>query len=185
MSEAGIMITQEYLLTMAGYNQWINARVYAAARQLPAKELAAQRNAFFGSIIGTLNHIVVGDTIWLQRFATHSSAFVSLDPIRQLQRPSALNQILFDDLDDLFERRELIDAAILRWAEELTESDLAHVIVYTRMAGAPARKPLHSLLVHFFNHQTHHRGQVTTLLSQAGVDVGVTDILALMHDVES
>lgn len=185
MCETGIMITSEYVLTMATYNQWINARVYAAARELPPQELRAQRKAFFGSIIGTLNHIVVGDTIWLKRFATHPSAFVSLDPIRQLQRPAALNQILFENLGDLFERRELIDAAILGWANELTESDLAQVVVYTRMSGAVARKPLRSLLVHFFNHQTHHRGQATTLLSQAGVDVGVTDILALMPDVES
>ncbi|MGD2139223.1 MAG: DinB family protein [Burkholderiales bacterium] len=177
------MITREYVLTMATYNQWINARVYGAARKLPAQELASQRKAFFGSIIGTLNHIVVGDTIWLKRFATHPSAFVSLDPIRQLQTPAALDQKLFEDLEELFARRGLVDAAILRWAGELTESDLRHVIVYNRMGAAVARKPLQSLLVHFFNHQTHHRGQVTTLLSQAGVDVGVTDILALMPDV--
>jgi uncharacterized damage-inducible protein DinB len=184
MSEAGSMITPEYVLTMANYNQWINARVYAAARQLPAEELAAQRNAFFGSIIGTLNHIVVGDTTWLKRFATHPSAFDSLDPIRALEDPEALNQMLFSDFDELSERRILIDEAIVRWAAQLTAADLSHSLAYTRMSGGVARKPLHALLVHFFNHQTHHRGQVTTLLSQAGVDVGVTDLVALIRDVE-
>jgi uncharacterized damage-inducible protein DinB len=184
MNGTGIMITPEYVSTMAAYNQWINTGVYAAARKLPAGELAAQRKAFFGSIIGTLNHIVVADTVWLKRFATHPSAFVSLDPIRTLDKPAALNQILFPDFEGLLERRTLIDEAIVRWASELTATDLLHVFGYSRMSGGLARKPLHALLVHFFNHQTHHRGQVTTLLSQAGVDAGVTDVLALLPDVE-
>lgn len=183
MSEAGNLITPDYVMTMADYNQWINARVYAAARQLPAEELAASRKAFFGSIIGTLNHIVVGDTTWLKRFATHPSAFDSLDPIRALEVPVALNQILFSDFDALSERRVLIDEAIVRWARQLTAADLSHSLTYTRMSGGVARKPLDALLVHFFNHQTHHRGQVTTLLSQADIDVGVTDVLVLMPDV--
>jgi len=184
MNETGIMITPEYVSTMAAYNQWINARVYAAARKLPAEELAAQRKAFFGSIIGTLNHIVVADTVWLKRFAMHPSAFISLDPIRTLDKPAALNQVLFPDFDDLSDRRTLIDGVIVRWSSELTAADLCHVYSYSRMSGGVARKSLHALLVHFFNHQTHHRGQVTTLLSQAGVDTGVTDVLALFPDVE-
>ena len=178
------MITPAYVMTMADYNQWINARVYAAARQLPVEELMQPRKAFFGSIIGTLNHIVVGDTTWLKRFATHPSAFESLDPIRALDNPVALNQILFSDFDALTERRALIDEAIVLWAGQLTSADLSHTLTYTRMSGDVAKKPLQALLVHFFNHQTHHRGQVTTLLSQAGVDVGVTDIVALMPDVQ-
>lgn len=178
------MITTEYVKTMATYNQWMNARLYAVAGQLSPNELSAERNAFFGSIIGTLNHIVVGDTLWLKRFAKHPSGFVSLEPIRALETPTALNQILFSNLEDLLARRTIIDSAILRCAGELTETDLSCILTYTRMSGGSARKPFDSLLVHFFNHQTHHRGQVTTLLSQAGADVGVTDVLALMPDVE-
>lgn len=179
------MITPEYVKQMAVYNQWMNAKVFAAAGELSPDALIVDRKAFFGSIIGTLNHIVVGDTLWLKRFATHPSRFVSLEPIRALERPSALGQILFSKLEDLLARRKMIDTVVLRWADELTDTDLSHVLTYTRMAGANARKPLSSLLVHFFNHQTHHRGQVTTLLSQAGSDVGETDVLALMPDVEA
>lgn len=178
------MITCQYARTMAAYNEWMNTRLYTAAGGLSPGELAAERRAFFGSIIGTLNHVVVGDTLWLKRFALHPSAFPSLDPVRKLEMPVALDQILFSDLQGLFGRRTMLDGVILRWSEELTEDDLPQIIAYTNMKGTPARKTLASLLVHFFNHQTHHRGQATTLLTQAGEDVGVTDVLALVPDEE-
>ena len=178
------MITPEYVSKMAFYNQWMNDKLYAAARALPEDALSAERGAFFGSIIGTLNHIVVGDTLWLKRFTDHPAPFESLDPIRELDRPDTLDQILFSDLRELSARRTMIDSVIVQWAEELTEADLREVIAYNNMKGVGARKTLAALLVHCFNHQTHHRGQATTLLTQAGQDVGVTDILALMRDVE-
>ncbi len=178
------MIGCEYVVAMAEYNEWMNAKLYAAAGGLSAEELALDRGAFFGSIIGTLNHMVVGDTIWLKRLATHSGNHASLEPVRRLPRPSALDQLLFTTFDELLARRKMLDAAIRDWAAELTESDLQHVLNYQNMQGMSARKSYAGLLVHFFNHQTHHRGQATTLLSQAGVDVGVTDILFLLSDVE-
>jgi uncharacterized damage-inducible protein DinB len=177
------MISCEYVVAMAVYNEWMNAKLYAAAGGLSADELALDRNAFFGSIIGTLNHIVVGDTVWLKRFATHPARHASLDPIRALPRPAALNQCLFSKLDELLVRRKMLDTAIRRWAAELSEADLKHVLSYKNMEAKGARKPFAGLLVTFFNHQTHHRGQATTLLSQAGVDVGVTDFVALLPDV--
>ena len=69
------------------------------------------------------------------------------------------------------------------WSTELTEDDLGHILSYKNMKGVAARKSFAGLLVTFFNHQTHHRGQATTLLSQAGMDVGVTDFVALLPDV--
>ncbi|UCH49973.1 MAG: DinB family protein [Betaproteobacteria bacterium] len=178
------MITTEYVSKMASYNQWMNDKLYAAARRLPPDALIVDRNAFFASIIGTLNHIVVGDTLWLKRFAAHPAPFESLNAIRGLDRPETLDQILFADLQELSANRTMIDSVILRWAEELTEADLQQAISYSNMKGVGARKTLAALLVHFFNHQTHHRGQATTLLTQAGQDVGVTDVLALMSDIE-
>ena len=177
------MITREFVESMAVYNEWMNAKLYATAGGLSVDELALERNAFFGSIIGTLNHIVVGDTIWLKRFATHPARHPSLDPIRELPSPAALNQCLFSKLGELLARRKMLDAAIRKWAAELSEADLRHVLSYKNMKGLGARKPFAGLLVTFFNHQTHHRGQATTLLSQAGVDVGVTDFVALLPDV--
>jgi uncharacterized damage-inducible protein DinB len=174
------MITCSHVVLMAAYNEWMNAKLYAVAGKLPAAELAADRKAFFGSIIGTLNHLVVGDTIWLKRFATHPSNHAALDPIRALPAPAALNELLFTDFGNLLNHRKLLDGVINAWAAALTEEDLRHVLHYANTKGVAAQKRFSSLVAHFFNHQTHHRGQASTLLYQAGQDVGVTDLLALI-----
>ena len=177
------MIATAYVKKMATYNQWMNARLYELAARLPPDEVSADRGAFFGSILGTLHHLVNGDTGWLKRFANGSALSRSLDPVRLLEGPVALDEIRFPDLADLFARRTLLDAAILDWSDELTDADLRTTVNYVNMKGETHSKPLGALLMHFFNHQTHHRGQATTLLSQAGVDVGITDLLALLPDV--
>ena len=171
---------QANIVLLARYNAWMNAKLYDAAATLSPQDLALDRGAFFGSIIGTLNHIVVGDTVWLKRFASHPAQPATLEVVRQLPTPAALNELLFADLAALRQRRSLLDEAISAWAAALTADDLARPLHYTNMAGVAQSKPLDSLLLHFFNHQTHHRGQTTTLLAQAGVDVGVTDLVALI-----
>lgn len=170
----------QHLQLMASYNQWMNDKLYAAAATLPAQELNIDRKAFFGSILGTLNHLVVGDTIWLKRFARHPAGHQSLEPIKRLEDPQALNQWVFTELDALRARRQMLDQLIIEWAAELVEPDLDTVLAYSNTAGIKAERNFYGLLTHFFNHQTHHRGQTTTLLSQAGVDVGSTDLLALL-----
>ena len=172
----------EHLRLLAKYNAWMNARVYDAAARLPAPDLAADRGAFFGSIIGTLNHLVVADTIWLKRFATHPAQHPALEPLRQTTMPAALNQILFTELSALRTHRDRLDTTISVWIATLTDADIRHVLHYANTKGAPAKKHFDTLLIHFFNHQTHHRGQASTLLFQAGQDVGITDLLALIPE---
>jgi len=162
---------------LATYNQWMNSKVYEAAGHLSATDLGKDRGAFFGSILGTLNHIFVADTIWLKRFATHPSCLNSLREVADLQNPTSLDQMLFDDLGLLSEQRIWLDRQIINWIAELSEDDLEFVLSYHDIKGTPAKKRYSSLVLHFFNHQTHHRGQVSTLLSQVGVDIGVTDLL--------
>lgn len=174
------MSVRDHVVLMAAYNEWMNLRLYAAAGRLSSQELLADRKAFFGSILGTLNHIVVGDTLWLKRFAAHPANHIALDPIRQLQAPLSLDQILFTDFVSLSNHRKLLDHIIKQWAESLTEQDLEHVLRYANTKGVVSNKRFASLVMHFFNHQTHHRGQATTLLFQAGQDVGVTDLLAIV-----
>ncbi|NLH81102.1 MAG: damage-inducible protein DinB [Phyllobacteriaceae bacterium] len=166
----------------ADYNAWMNRSIYDAAGRLPAEEVAADRGAFFGSILGTLEHLVVGDTLWLKRFAEHPSG-AALAPVRALPRPTALSQIQFGALAPLRERREMLDGLIVAWARSLTESDLDVPLAYRSTRGDAFVKPFELVIQHFFNHQTHHRGQTTTLLTQAGVDVGVTDLLTLIPNV--
>ena len=176
------MLTRNHVVLLASYNEWMNAKLYEAAATLTPAEISADRKAFFGSLLGTLNHIVVGDTLWLKRFATHPGNHAALDPIRQAPMPQALGQVLFDNLPALREHRRQLDQMIIAWAGSLSETDLAQVLSYKNTKGIPASKLFSNLVLHFFNHQTHHRGQATTLLSQAGVDVGVTDLLALVPD---
>ncbi|MEQ9564674.1 MAG: DinB family protein, partial [Pseudomonadales bacterium] len=119
-----------------------------------------------------------GDVIWLKRFATHPSCVTSLREVGDLPKPISLNQIVFDDFGRLSEHRAWLDQEIIDWIAELSDGDLDFILSYSNSKGVPANKRYSSLVLHFFNHQTHHRGQVSTLLSQAGVDIGVTDLLA-------
>jgi uncharacterized damage-inducible protein DinB len=170
---------------MARYNQWMNTKVYEAAGRLPAAELGRDRQAFFGSVLGTLNHIMVGDIVWLKRLGTHPAAHRSLDVVREMQQPASLDEIVHRDLAGLQSVRKALDAVILAWAAELTQADLDHVLDYRNMKGVAQRKLFGSLVLNLFNHQTHHRGQATTLLFQAGQDVGVTDLLALIPEEQA
>jgi uncharacterized damage-inducible protein DinB len=176
------MELKQHLELLASYNAWMNLKVYEAAARLDARELVRDRGAFFGSVLGTLNHIVAGDTIWLQRFATHPACGLSLRQVVELPAPVSLDQLLFADLQALATHRVWLDAQITQWIAGLTQSDLEHVLHYRNTRGIAANKRYASLILHFFNHQTHHRGQVSTLLQQAGEGIGVTDLLALIPD---
>ncbi len=173
-----------HITLLARYNEWMNDKLYEAAASLPAEELTAERGAFFGSLLATLNHIAVADTIWLKRIASHPCFGAALAPVATLAPPAALDQPLFDSLAALRERRAWLDRPILDWTAGLADSDLDAVITYRRMNGEANKRQLGLLLLHFFNHQTHHRGQASTLLSQAGVDLGVTDLLMLVPEAE-
>jgi len=175
------MPIREDIVLLASYNTAMNGRLYSAAATLPNEALNADRGAFFGSIMGTLNHIVAGDTIWLRRFMGHPSAFASLERMVEIPAPAGLAHRYSDELDALLVHRVRLDAIITALAAEVSDGDLAQPLSY-RNARGDQRKHFSSLLLHFFNHQTHHRGQASTLLSQAGVDVGVTDLLAWIPD---
>ncbi|WP_368737878.1 DinB family protein [Massilia sp. CCM 8734] len=172
-----------HLRLMASYNSWMNQKIVDAAATLPAHELAAERGAFFGSLLGTLNHLVAADTIWLRRFATHPARFGALDAVLALPAPGALDAVYSDDLAVLAAHRRWLDGLIEKWLAQLAEADLDHVLHYASTKGIRSQKRFGDLLLHFFNHQTHHRGQASTLLSQAGVDLGVTDLLMLIENV--
>jgi len=170
----------EHLRLLSRYNQWMNDKLYSTAAQLPADELDRDRGAFFGSLLGTLNHIMVADIIWLQRFSEHPAQHPALDQVRAMPKPQALAQTLFDDFTALSAERRNLDTTIIGWCEQLNTSDLGYKLAYRNMKGEAAVKNLASLMLHFFNHQTHHRGQATTLLSQQGLDVGVTNLVTLI-----
>lgn len=166
-----------HIRLMADYNQQLNKQVCEAAGMLNHESLVEHRGAFFGSVLGTLNHLIVGDLIWLKRFAGHPAQHVSLNPIRATEAPATLEQQLFSTMEGLWQERQILDAVIVSWSRELKADDLDHCLEYSNMKGVLSRRHTGALIMHFFNHQTHHRGQLSTLLYQQGFDIGLTDLL--------
>lgn len=165
---------------MARYNQWMNARLYAATGELGDEEARADRGAFFGSILSTLEHILAADVHWMRRFATSFPELASLEPVRRGPLPELVRGITSPDFERLRAQREAIDGALVAFTLEATDAEYAAPMTYVNSAGDAFTREAGLVLRHVFNHQTHHRGQVTTLFSQLGVDVGVTDLSVLI-----
>lgn len=162
------MKTTNYFQRLSQYNCWMNERLFDLCSSIPNAIRKEDRGAFFRSIHGTLNHILLADKLWLGRFKHQPLKYQSLE------------QELFAEFEDLRQEREKTDQEIIDWANSLTEEQLAAPLRFTSVVKRREYVyPLWHAATHFFNHQTHHRGQVTTLLSQCGYDFGVTDLLAL------
>jgi uncharacterized damage-inducible protein DinB len=159
------MISVEYAQTLARYNEWMNSRLFALCATLPDSELHADRGAFFKSIHATLNHIAYADLAFLSRFTgTPAEA-------------PPLGVDLFGSFAALREARAALDQRLLDWTATLTDAWLAEPLTYTsKVDGVTRTRPRWFLLSHLYNHQAHHRGQVTTLLAQRGLDMGSTDL---------
>lgn len=161
------MVSLEWCRVMAAYNSEMNRRLYAAADGLTEEERRAERGAFWGSLQGTLSHLLWGDRMWMSRFAGWPAPDLG---IRQSGR-------LIEGWAALKAARAEADAGIEAWAAGLREEWLAapltwHSAAVNRTITMPAWIPV----AHFFNHQTHHRGQVHCLLTQAGQETGDTDL---------
>jgi len=176
------MALEQNFELMAKYNQWMNKKVYSAAAELDDLQFREDRGAFFGSILGSLNHILVGDIVWLKRFAEHPKDYKSLQYMNSLTKPSALTEIIHSEFNELQNARIKMDEVILKFSLEASEKDYDLELSFNNMKGQPFKKKFGFLVQHFYNHQTHHRGQVTTLFSQLDIDVGVTDLLALIPE---
>jgi uncharacterized damage-inducible protein DinB len=160
-----------HLRMMADYNRWANARLYDAAAALPDALYRQPAGAFFGSLHGTLNHLLVADRIWMHRMDGQGEA------------PARLNAILFEDLAALRAAREVEDERIIRHVRGLSADMLATPFEYATTSGAPQRQPRWEALVHLFNHQTHHRGQAHAILTRLGVaEPPSLDLLAMQRE---
>lgn len=167
------MYSGNYYRLMAEYNRWMNGKLYAVCTGIPDERRQADLGAFFKSIHGTLNHILWGDRTWLRRFTGQPSA------------AGPIGQDLYADFGELRAEREKTDVFMLDWAANLQESWLAQPFEYTSTDGKVRRGPAWVFVTQLFNHQTHHRGQVTTLVKQLGYEPGATDIPWVPGVVES
>jgi uncharacterized damage-inducible protein DinB len=136
------------------YNAWANIRLYEAAARLSTEQYRADRGAFFKSVHGTLNHLLATDRIWMQRFTGEGEA------------PDRLDAILFETFDQLRAAREAEDRRIVDFVDGLDDLRIAGTIKYRRITSPEQfEQPMAPALAHWFNHQTHHRGQVHALLT--------------------
>lgn len=162
------MIDPAYVRTMAAYNAWQNNQLVDFLKVMPAEELTKERGAFFGSILGTLNHLLWGDTLWLNRF----------DP--SLLAPEAAlshSTTLYPTFATWSAQRFRTDGRITLWAERLKSIDLrGDLTMFSRVLERETSKSMAECVVGFFNHQTHHRGQVHAMLTAAGSAAPVTDL---------
>src|SRR5690242_12296800 len=144
----GAMITPAYVRTMAAYNAEMNRRLYRAAARLSDTERRQPRGAFWGSIHGTLNHLLWGDQQWMSRFDNWPRPEI---PIKQ-------SAGLIDDFATLSSAREEADAKISSWAAKVDETGMAEDLVwFSGAANREIRAPKGFLISHFFNHQTQDR----------------------------
>ena len=139
--------------------------MYAAASAMTDEERKRDRGAFFGSLHRTLNHILWGDRTWLGRFV--GAPF----------DVAAFGADTHADFAHLVRERELADTQILDWAGQLTPGWLEGTLTYRRSSdGGQRALPAWIAATHLFQHAVHHRGQATALLTQAGHDMGETDL---------
>jgi len=171
------MLSPEWLNALARYNRWMNDKLYGLSATLSDVARKRDSGAFFKSIHGTFNHILLADRVWLARVTgmTVPDGFMAPGGIR------TLDQELYSDFAELRRERTLTDDELTSWVATLTPERLAGSIVFMRR-GQRNETPLWWVAAHVFNHQTHHRGQVTALLTQQGHDPGSTDLFAMLRE---
>lgn len=160
---------RDHFAAFARYNRWANERLYAAAGALPDAEYRADRGAYFRSLHGTLNHVLVADRLWLGRIVGDVPALT-------------LDQILCDDLPGLTEARRLEDERLATIVAGLDDERLGGTLAYRSVGGGEFRQPLAQVLAHVFNHQTHHRGQAHAILTGLGREAPSLDLAPYLRE---
>lgn len=164
---------REHFNMMAAYNAWANTQLYDAAASMTEEDLRRDTGVFFRSLHGTLNHLYVADTIWMSRF-------------RGLPNPPwRLDHIAHEKLPDLRKRREALDRDIIGFTGALTDNLLQQEFTYFTITNpAKMNQMLAPALAHFFNHQTHHRGQCHAVLTSIGADAPSMDLLVYQRSTQ-
>lgn len=162
---------KSHFTMMVEYNAWANARLYRMARQLPYEQYRRDVGAYFKSLHGTLNHILVADLIWMRRLTGIGD------------HPKNLNVIVFDELRSLSAARQKEDQRITSFVESLSDAQLEEMCEFKTLTGVSLKQRRREILAHLFNHQTHHRGQAHTVLTVLGVsEPDALDLLVMQRE---
>ncbi len=161
------MINPGFCQTMARYNTWQNSQLSECLQDMPTQELTRDRGAFFGSILATLNHLLWGDRMWMSR----------LDGWDKPKQPIEATTEICPTLAVWSAERFRADARMVLWADKVRTVDLAGDLTwFSGATGQEQRKPMAVCVVHMFNHQTHHRGQIHAMITATGRRAPVSDL---------
>ena len=167
---------------MSLYNQRMNSQLIGHCQTLTTETLEKNTQSFFPNIISYWNHILFGDLILMGRLASNNIAKLSPLDFSEFPTPTSPQDIYHTNLLDIAMLRAQVDALIIRYCYNLTEEDCDRFITYTTTEGIAITKAVADVTQHIFNHQAHHRGQLTCLLSQAGVDYGCMDLPVIVAE---
>ena len=156
---------KQHFQTFAAYNRWANQRLYAIVARVTDHDYRRDLGAFFDSLHGTLNHILVGDRAWLRRLTGEGPA------------PAGLDEILYEEFSELRAARDAEDQRIVTYVDGLDDAAFSRTVAYANMSGERHEQPVAQILAHVFNHQTHHRGQAHGLLTQLGHAAPALDLM--------
>ncbi len=156
---------------LAAYNRWANERIYEAAGKLTPAAFTAPRVGFFPSLARTLNHILVGDSLWLGRLDGKGAPGIT-----------QLDQVLHEAFAPLAQARAELDRRIIGFIDTLTEQRIGETLAYKTTTGLAQETPIDLVLTHVFNHQTHHRGQAHAMLSSTEVAPPPLDLIYFLRD---
>jgi len=167
---------------MALYNQRMNEQLMASCITLSNDILEKETHSFFPNIISYWNHILFGDLILLTRLASNEIAQLGIKDLENFPIPNDPNDIYQKNLPDIAVLRQQVDKVILRFCDNLTDNDCDDVISYETTEGLAITKAVADVTQHIFNHQAHHRGQLTCVLSQFDVDYGCMDLPVIVSE---
>ena len=167
---------------MSLYNQRMNIQLMAHCQRLSADILVQETHSFFPNIISYWNHILFGDLILIGRLAANKIAELSLQDLSAFPSPKSPDDIYQNNLADIALLRARLDELIVRYCQNLTDDDCDKYITYTTTEGDSISKAVADVTQHLFNHQAHHRGQLTCVLSQFGIDYGCMDLPVIVFE---
>lgn len=167
---------------MSMYNQRINEQLINCCSTLSDQQLRQENNSFFPNIIAYWNHILFGDLIMLSRLAANNIGGLSVDDLSEFPIPKSARDIYYHDFAGVVSLRRKLDLLLNHYCAKLTDKECDMFICYTSSEGQVIDKAVADVTQHLFNHQTHHRGQLTCVLSQLGVDYGCMDLPVIVAE---
>jgi uncharacterized damage-inducible protein DinB len=168
---------QELFDLLAAYNQKTNRQMLGILGAQAPELLSRPAGAYHGSILGVLNHLAQSDVLWLRRFATQLSELSFLPPELPTFKLQGLKEVVWGSLPVFQPVREKVDELLVRTVQAIPPSRYPEILEYRNIKGEAQRKVIWRTLLHLFNHQTHHRGQVAALLDQFGVQNDYSNLI--------